>query len=156
MTSLWLLASLVLVLAAWAGLRDTQGWFALSEGKAKTAALQARLDQALVAQAAQAASAAVPPPFAVDAKRWMALSTFDSGGVLRSIESAQVAGAKVVSLEIDAEGRRVELEVEVASADVATAYLQSLNAGMDHPVWVLSRVQAQGGTESALILGQIP
>jgi hypothetical protein len=154
--SLWVLALLVLALAGWAGLRDRQTWRVLSDEREKTAALQSQLDVARVAQAAQAASAAEAPAFALDAKRALALAMFDSGGVLRSVESAQVAGAKVVSLDIDGESRRVDLEVEVASADVAAAYLQALNAGADRTVWVLSRLQAQGGTESALIHGQIP
>jgi hypothetical protein len=154
--SIWALALLVLALAGWAGLRDRQTWRVLFDEREKTAMLHSQLDVARVAQEAHAASAAELPGFALDAKRWMALAMFDSSDVLRSVESAQVAGAKVVLLDIDGESRRVELEVEVASADVAAAYLQALNAGVDRPVWVLSRLQAQGGTESALIRGQIP
>ena len=156
MAALWVLALLTLAVAGWVGAKDVRGWLALSDDKAATATLQSRLDRAIAVRAALAASAAAPPSYAIDARRWMALSTFDTAGVLRSVESAQIAGAKVVALDIDAPGRSVELEVEVASAEVATAYLQALNAGIDHPVWVISRLQAQAGIESALILGQIP
>lgn len=151
-----MLATAVLALAAWATAHDVAAWNVLYEARLKTAALQAGLDRARAVTAARGASAAVPPTFAVDARRWMALSSFDSGGVLRSVESAQVAGAKLVSLEIDARDRRVQLEVEVTSADVATAYLQALNAGSDRPLWALTRLQAQAGIESALIVGQMP
>jgi len=154
--SLWALALLVLALAGWAGVRDMQRWRALSDERDKTAGLQSRLDMARAEQAAHAASAAEPPAFALDARRWMALATVDSGGVLRSLESADVAGAKVLSLDIDSEGRRVDLVLDVASADVAAAYLRALNEGTDRPVWVLSRLQTEGAIESALIHGQIP
>ena len=118
--------------------------------------MQIQLDSMRASQASQAASASQPPPYAVDARRRMAMSSFDSAGVLRSIESAQVSGARVTSLEIDVESRQVELELEVTSADVAAAYLRALNGGLDKPQWTLSRLQVQGGVESALIHGQVP
>lgn len=153
--ALWGLAVAVLALAAWAGTRDVREWRALSAERVKTAEFSGQLDAARAAQEARAASAARPPSFALDARHWMKLSAFDGGGVLRSIESAQVTGAKVVSIEIDGDSRHVELEVEVTGADVASSYLQALNAGTEHPAWVLSRLQVQGGTEVALIHGQI-
>lgn len=153
--ALWGLCVAILTLAAWAGASDVQEWRALSAERVKTAELGAQLDAARAVQSAQAASVAKSPSFALDARRWMKLSAFDGSGVLRSIESAQVAGAKVVSIEIDGDSQRVELEVEVTGADVASSFLQALNAGTERPVWTLSRLQIQGGTEVALIHGQV-
>jgi len=152
---LWMLAVAVLAAASWIGARDLQDWRALSAKRARTAALRAQLDSVRAARAAQAASAAEPPPFAVDARRWMALSRLDSTGVLRAVESAQVIGAKVTAIDVNAESRSVELEIEVTSAEVAAAYLQALNAGADRPAWALVRLQMQGAIESALIRGQL-
>ena len=153
--ALWGVAVAVLALATWVGVQDLRKWRALSTERVKTAELDAQLDAARTVQAAQAASAAQPPSFALDARHWMKLSAFDGSGVLRSIESAQVAGAKVVSIGIDGDSQRVELEVEVTGAAVASSYLQALNAGTERPAWVLSRLQIQGGAEVALIHGQI-
>ena len=85
----------------------------------------------------------------------MALARVDGTGVLRAVESAQVTGVKVIAIDVDAENRRVELEAEVTSAEVAASYLQALNAGADRPAWALVRLQAQGLTESALFRGQL-
>lgn len=153
--ALWSLALCILALAVWAGPRDWREWRSLCAERLRTAELGNQLDTARALQATQAASAAKPLPFAIDARRWMTLSAFDGGSVLRSIESAQVNGARVVSIEMDGDSRHVQLEVEVTGADVASSYLQALNAGIDRPAWVLSRLQIQGGTEVALIDGQI-
>ena len=153
--ALWVLAAALFALAAWAGARDLHEWRALSAERVKTAELGRQLGAARAMQSAQAASAANPPSFALDARHWMKVSAFDGSGVLRSIESAQVGGAKVVSIQIDSDSHRVELEVEVTGADVASSYLQALNAGTERPAWTLSRLQIQGGSEVALIHGQI-
>ncbi len=153
---LWATAVTLLVLAGIVAAGDVRRWNVLSSARDKTAELQSQLDTLRASQASQAASASQPPSYAVDARHRMAVSSFDSAGVLRSVESAQVSGAKVTSLEIDAETRHVELELEVTSADVAAAYLRALNAGLDKPQWTLSRLQVQGGVESALLHGQVP
>jgi hypothetical protein len=153
---LWIAATGLLALAGALVTNDVPQWHALSSGRDRVADLQAQVDAMQAAQASQAASAAAPPAFSLDVRRRMALAAFDVGGVLRSIESAQVAGARLTSLDVDADSRRVELEVEVASANVAAGYLRELNAGLDKPAWSLVRVQMHGGTESALIRGEVP
>ena len=85
----------------------------------------------------------------------MALASVDGAGVLRTVESAQVAGAKLINIDVNVEARQAELEVEVTSAQVAATYLQALNAGLDQPAWELVRLQTQSTSESALIRGQI-
>ena len=153
---LWATAVTLFALAGFVASADVRRWQALSADRDKTAGLNAQLDSLRASQASLAASASQPPTYAVDARHRMALSSFDSAGVLRSLESAQVPGAKVTSLEIDAESRHVQIELEVTSADVAAAYLLALNAGLDQPQWTLSRLQMVGSVESALIDGQVP
>lgn len=154
--ALWAVAAALLVLTGFVAAADVRRWQALASARDNTAGLRTRFDAQRASQASRAASASQPPPFADDARRRIATSSFDAAGVLRSLESAQVAGAKVTSLDIDAESRQVELELEVTSADVAAAYLSALNAGLDTSQWTLSRLQVQGGTETALIHGQVP
>ena len=60
----------------------------------------------------------------------------------------------MIAVEVDADGRRAEIQLDVANADVASAYLQALNAGLDTPTWTLSRLQVSGNTETALIVGR--
>jgi hypothetical protein len=153
---LWATAAMLFGLAGFVTTADMRRWQALTADRDRTADLRAQLDSQRASQAMLAASASQPPTYAVDARHRMALSAFDSAGVLRSVESAQIPGAKVTSLEIDAESRRVQLELEVTGADVAAAYLLALNAGLDRPQWTLSRLQVLGGVESALISGQVP
>ena len=153
---LWALVAFALGAAVWVGARDVRDWAGLSEVHQRTQALDTELQRARAAQSAQLASASAQPAFALDARRLMMLSTFDSAGVLRSVESAQVAGAKLTSLQLDVGERRVNLEVEVDTADTATAYLRALNAGSDRPAWTLSRIQAQGGAASAQITRLVP
>lgn len=146
---------MVFAAAALGAARDLQALRGLSARTARTEALQRQLDAARATTAERAASAAEPPPFAADARRWMALARIDSPGVLRAIDSARVVGAKVIAIDVDAESRRVDLEVEVASAEVAASYLQALNAGEGRPMWALGRLQAQGPVEAALFHGQL-
>ena len=152
---LWGAAVLLGTASSCIGARDWQQWQSLSAKSARVDALLAQLASARAATAAQAASAAEPPPFAADAKRWMTLAALDGTGVLRAVESARVVGAKMITIDVNAESRRVELEVEVTSAEVAAAYLEALNAGEDSPQWTLARLQTQGGIESVLIRGQL-
>jgi len=154
--SLWLAVALILALAAGMGLRDLQLGRRLQEARSQTHSIMARMDDVRAEQSARAASAAQPPAFSADARRLMALSTFDAAGVLRSVEAVQMQGAKLARLDLDATTRHVEIELDVANADVATAYVQALNAGLDRPLWTLSRFQAQGASLSALIRCELP
>ena len=154
--TLWAVAGALLILAGVISAGDFQGWETLLRARSTTLALQSDLDTLRASQASRAASAAEPSAFATDARHRMRMSSFDVAGVLRRIESAQVPGARLANLDIDAEGRRVDLELEVPGADVAARYLRALNVGLDQPIWVLSRLQVQGGVESALIHGEIP
>lgn len=152
---LWMGAVALLAAAGWMTWRDARDWQVLSAQRAATHALQARLDEASAKRAAFAASAVEPPPFAADARRWLALAKVDGVGVLRTVESAQLAGAKLIAVDVNSERAQAELEVEVASAEVAAAYLAALNAGDDTPAWTLIRLQTQGAIETALIRGQL-
>ena len=154
--SLWLIAAVAASGAAWQGTLAAVAWRHLDDEKAKTQILSQQIELARATFAARAASAAAPGPLAADAKHMIALASFDAEGILRSIESVQVQGAKVSQLDIDTDSRRVEIQLDITSADVATTYVQDLNAGNDHPIWVLSRVQSQGTAQSASIRARMP
>jgi len=154
--SLWAVAAVAAAGAAWQGAHAGVAWQHLDAERAATRALSQQVRLKHAAAVAHAASAAARAPYAVDARRLMALASFDAAGVLRSIESVQLPGAKVSGLDIDADARRAEIQLDVTSADVAAAYVQGLNAGNDHPAWVLVRVQSQGAAQMASIRAQLP
>jgi hypothetical protein len=154
--ALWILSAVLAGIVAWQSVRQHEAWRALAEQRARTDRLQRRLDVRRALLAAQAASAALPAAFSADARRLMSMSSADIGGVLRSVESARVPDAKVLRLDIDAAGRKVDLELEVLSADAATAYLDTLGTGAEGYTWSLVRVQSQAGSQSALIRGRLP
>ena len=153
--TLWAMAALVAVACAWVGVQDLRAFGEVVRAKTATQRLAQQLEARRAAQAALASSAAGPAPFATDAGRLMAWSAVDVAGVLGSIEAAQVTGVKVSQVDVDGPARKVELTLDVVSAQVASAYVQALNAGDEHPAWTLSRVQSQGGAGSALVRGEI-
>ena len=152
----WVLVACGLAGSVALGTVDARQWQALSRERAQLDAARGRLEAVSAVRAAQAASAAEPPAYAVDARRWMKLGALDAGAVLRTLESAQVPGVKVSSVDIDGEARRVELQLEVSGADVVATYVQALNAGLDAPVWMLARVQSQANLQTAVVHAQLP
>jgi hypothetical protein len=150
----WGVAALLGIGVGLVAFSDVRQWQALSAARNDGLALQRQLDERQAQRAALSASAAALPTFAPDAARRLATASFDTPGVLRSIESARVPGVRVIAVEVDADGRRAEIQLDVANADVASAYLQALNAGLDTPTWTLSRLQVSGNTETALIVGR--
>lgn len=154
--TLWTLVACMLVGAAFLAAVDAREWRALAHRRDDVAALHAQLDSTRAQQASRAASAVESPAYAIDARRLKNLATADVAGVLRSIESARVPGARVLALDVDAEGRRIELQLDVTSADVAASYVQALNAGLDPRTWSLVRLQIQGSSQTAVIHGQLP
>jgi hypothetical protein len=152
---LWTVVALLVAICGWTGSRDLRALQRLTETRDATQLSEQQLGAGRAAQAALAASANEAVPFAMDARRLMALSSVDVAGVLRSIETAQLSGAKVSQIDVDTATRNIELTLEVTSADVATSYLQALNAGDDRPAWSLVRVQSQGGTIAASIHGEV-
>ena len=152
---LWALVAAGVVCAIWLGTAQARQWIYLSQARDDVAALRERTASAAAARASFAASAAEPPAYAADARHWSKLGTVGVDGVLRSIEAAQVVGAKLISLDVDGDTQRVELQLDVTGADVASAYVQALNAGLVTPLWTLARLQTQGTTQTAIIHGQI-
>jgi hypothetical protein len=102
------------------------------------------------------ASAASAPPYAKDAREIARMASFDLGGVLRGLESAQVKGIKVVRVDADAAARKVEVDAEASDADAASAFVQALNAGNAGSPWVLSRIQASGTSDMATLHATFP
>ncbi|MET0383536.1 MAG: hypothetical protein ABW032_08950 [Burkholderiaceae bacterium] len=153
----WIVALGVVIglVSCWQGELAWRAWHRLAESRERTLILQTALDAA-VGRLRRAEASASAPAYARDALAIARTSSFDVGGALRSVEAAQMAGAKTVSIDIDAESRTVSIDLEVAHADMATAYVEALNAGDDRRPWTLSRLQAQGGGALAAIRGEFP
>jgi hypothetical protein len=145
----------LLAASAWQGVLAERGYRALLDQRARTAELQSSLGAELVRLNVQQAPASAPS-YERDARSIARMSSFDVGGVLRSVESAQVAGAKVINLDVDASTRTAALTLDVASASTATAYVEALNAGDDRPKWTLARLQTQGTGDSAEVRAVYP
>ena len=148
-------AVVLVAVSAWQGVWAEQGYRTLIDQRARTAELQSDLGVELARLNVQEAPASAPG-YERDARSIARMSSFDVGGVLRSVESAQVVGAKVVNLDIDASTRTAVLSLDVVSASTATAYVEALNAGDDHPKWTLARLQTQGTGDSAEVRAVYP
>jgi hypothetical protein len=149
--SAWGLAALLLAAGIWHGWIAANAWHRLDVQTSRTADMAAQVTHARAESVARAASASASASFAADARHWMQMSQFDVAGVLRAVEAVQLSGAKVSGLDIDAQAGRADIELEIGSTDVATAYVRALNDGLDRPAWLLVRVQTQGGLQTALI-----
>jgi hypothetical protein len=145
----------ILATALWQGILAWRGYEHLRAEHVQTASMRQRMEVAFARLAPPAAPASAPP-YERDAREIARSASFDVGGVLRAIESAQVVGAKVASIDIDTQARSVGIALDVASPDVATAYAQALNGDDPHPFWVLARLQSQAGGNTAEIRAIFP
>lgn len=68
----------------------------------------------------------LPPVFAQDAQRYVRWASAPWSNLFASIESAQVAGAKVVGLQVSAAEGIARLEVECTTNDVLQKYIAAL------------------------------
>lgn len=152
--ALYFVALCMLGLALWQGVIAWRSGQRLVSERAATAATSRQLQAAR----ARLASAARPsaPAYARDARTIARAAAFDVGAVLRAIESAQIVGAKVASIAIDSRRRSADLVVDVAGPEVASTYVQALDAGDPHPAWTLVRLQTQGPKSSAEIQATFP
>jgi len=109
--------------------------------------LQAQRDVLLAAVArneemAAAARSQGPPPYLQDALAIAAMASFDVPGILTTLERARIEGVRVAVLDVSAEQRRAQMEIEIANMEVLVRYLAMLND--DAPTgmgWRLERAQ---------------
>jgi hypothetical protein len=83
------------------------------------------------------------PLYAREAIQIAMAAGFDVGQVLAAIESAQVEGVRVRSLDVQTTERSIRLDIEFVSAVPLGDYLSSLNVGLpDSEHWQMQRVVA--------------
>jgi hypothetical protein len=156
---LWAVATL-----AFGALALHQGWqaWALQE---RVAALRSQADALATEQAERSAQARretagrvrVEPAYARDAAAVAKIAGFPLDRVLVSLESAQVLGVKLTSLEVSAVESTARAELEFADHTALLNYLEAINAGEPQPRWALLQAQmalAPGGANVASIVSR--
>ena len=157
--TIWLCAAVAFIALAWAGVQSVR-WWQLDQ---QLQALRARdlATQALIEANRHAASHPEPkaePAYAESARQALALASFDMGAVLAALESAQIAGVHVSSMELSADTRTARVELELQSAELVTPYVEALNAGDPQPHWSLAALSntAASGAAAATVVGSWP
>jgi hypothetical protein len=153
---LWVVATL-----AFGALALHQGWqaWALQErvtalrGEADALATE-QVERSTQARRETAGRVRVEPAYARDAAAIAKIARFPLDRVLVSLESAQVQGVKVTSLELSAVEATARAELEFADHAALLNYLEAINAGEPQPRWALMRAQmapSPGGPNVASI-----
>jgi hypothetical protein len=141
---LWYLASAIL-----AGVAVQQGWTAwqlsrqASAAEVKVSELRLKIERVERAHQRAHAEQAIEPPYAKDAAAIAKVAAFPVEQVFASIESAQVSGVRLTSLDVSATGGTARVELEFSDSAALSNYLAAINAGEEQPRWRL--VQARMG-----------
>jgi hypothetical protein len=144
----WVMASVLML-----GVAAQQGWDAwrltskLHAAQVEHAGLKARLDHAARARREAEAALRAEPAYAKDLAAIAKMASFPLDRVLASVESAQVVGARLTSIEVSAVEGVATAELEFSDQQALGAYLDAVNAGESEPRWRL--VQARAGTQGA-------
>lgn len=157
----WLWAVVTLAFGALALHQGWQAW-ALQE---RVAALRGEADALATKHAERSAQARreiegrvrVEPAYARDAAVVARIAGFPLDRVLVSLESAQVLGVKLTSLEVSAVESTARAELEFADHAALLNYLEAINAGEPTPRWALARAQiapVAGGSNVASIVSR--
>ena len=150
----WLaLSAALLALAISQSLQAWEAMQATRATRAQIAELSARLERQRQAQEAAIARARIVPPYAQDAAAFAKMAAFPLNRVLRSLETVQIAGVRITSIDIDAAEGTVRVEIEQSSGEALMRYLSDLNAGEEKSRWQL--VQMRSATGSALGTAQL-
>lgn len=84
------------------------------------------------------------PAYARDAAAVLQMAEYDVAQVLTTLETVQVAGVRVLALEIASSERSASVELEFQDPDTLHEYLEQLNAGLEAAQrWQLRRTQVQ-------------
>jgi hypothetical protein len=153
-TGKWVWACIALAALAVAGIQadkaiDLRALFQAEASRANELAAQL----AAARQAVLPIKIAAPPPYAADARALANLASFDWGRVLTAVESVQMAGVRVLAIEISASEQQAKVELELSDAGALPKYLEAINAGEPKARWTLVQTQlgASGSTTSATI-----
>lgn len=87
------------------------------------------------------------PPYAADARRLAAIAAMPIDAILLSLERIRIPGVRVLSLDIQSETGRVQLEIEAHDLSQVSRYLDDLNAGFETPKWALATARNEQGAK---------
>jgi hypothetical protein len=151
-----LITAAIAMATAWQAVEAVRTARQLLDKKALEAALAAQADRSRHREGVPPQAASAAAKLEAHVGHLMSVADFDVAAVLRSIESVRLPGARLLELEIDAESRRVDMQLEASNADTVARYVQALNAAESGPGWTLVRLQLQGATQSVLIRAKLP
>jgi hypothetical protein len=103
---------------------------------------------------AQAARQRAGTAYAKDALDASHEAAFALDAVLASVESVQIVGVRLVSIDIAARDGLVKAEVEATDSQALLRYVQAINAGEPVERWVLVRMQG-GRTGPFAVTGSL-
>jgi hypothetical protein len=94
-----------------------------------------------------------PPAYAKDAAELAKLAAFPVEQVFAALESAQVQGVRLSSLEVLPAEATARAEIEFSDHEALLRYLDALNTGEQTPRWILAqaRLGGSGGTNTATV-----
>lgn len=154
----WPWVLLLMVLGSFAAHQGLRAWGQQPQVLAlqrERASLMQQLDRAGQVRRDAVARSSVIPVYASDAAAVAKVAAFPLDRVLLSLESAQVQGVKVTSLEISATDSTARAELEFADHAALLGYLEAVNAGEPTPRWALLQAQiapAPGAGNSGVIV----
>lgn len=140
----WPWVVLILMLGAFTAYQGWHAWTQQAHVRAlqqERASLAQQLDLANQAHRDASARLSIRPAYATDAAAVAKTAGFPLDRVLSSIESVQVPGVKVTSLEISASEGTVHAELEFADHTALLGYLEEINAGEPTRRWMLLQAQ---------------
>lgn len=92
-----------------------------------------------------AVAAATAPELAAETLAWARAAKFPVQGVLQSLESVRLSGARLRSVAIDAQASTVVATFALGSAEQGLQVLDHLNAGQVPPPWRLRELRGSAG-----------
>jgi hypothetical protein len=138
----------------------TAGWLLWDTAESRRQIATLRAELAALEQAASDAGKAsqvhaVPPPAAYDAsaREMLAQATIPWPQVLVALETVQIAGVRVQSLEYVAVEKQARVEIAAARQELALEFVNALNAGIPSEGaawrWTIVRMDQTAGDRLA-------
>jgi len=130
----------LVIVSAWQSFEIAKLLIRDREIQTRTEQLQTEFKQ-LQNQAAIRPTPHTPAPYFADATAIAQMAKFPYRQMFRSIESAQVLGVKVVTLEVNAAQGEARLELQFTQYEALHDYLKKINMACDTPLWDLRQAQ---------------
>jgi hypothetical protein len=142
----WIAAAVILVLGVAGVVASCTLESMVRQERTEQAA--ARRAAAARAAAGSAAPVALPPYFA-DARAALARARLPEAEALSELEAVAVTGIQLRSIDVNGAEGSVVVELEAASDDALSEYLDQLNAGLARPAWRIQRLASSAKPANA-------